>query len=421
MVQAPFDALRWVLARVGVNGYWPLVLFFIGSGALLFLLGTFEWLRARARKEGVATGWVYRISRHPQYLGWIIWSYGVYLLLLRGLYPKRSWGIGASLPWLLSTMVIIGVALVEELRMRRQQGAAYDDYRSSAPFLFPVPAAVGRILAAPFRWISGKDGPERVREVVTVLALYTVVLVGASWLTYGDGTDRIARLIRGDEYSLATMDGLARAIRTGDDRRARIRLADRLAWHGAAAVPHFVDLLGDDRDVVRQLAAVRLAELPASPAALAALTDALDDPVGDVRWKAAGALGTHPCPEAVPGLVRLLEDPEGYIRDAALQALAVLGMDSVVVTTVDRLLDGDDRWGRVVAIGTLGRLGSEAGLPMAIRALDDEYVQARREAAVTLLRIGSPRAIPALEQAARDEDWETRVYAAEAIKRLGAG
>lgn len=400
-----------------MNGYWPLVLFFIGAGALLFLLGTFEWLRARSRKEGVAVSWVYRISRHPQYLGWIVWSYGVYLLLLRAPYPKRSWGIGASLPWLLSTMVIIGVALVEELRMREREGERYDAYRRSAPFLFPLPAVVERAFAAPFRWLFGKPRTERTREVVAVVALYTAALMGVSWLMYGGGLERTVAAVRGSDYALSTMDGLAAAIRAEPDWRRQDRLAERLRTHGEASVDHFIAMLGDEDDAIRELAAVQLAYLPA-PQAAGALVAVLDDPFPDVRWHAVEALAANPCAEVVAPLARRLDDPESHIRTATLHALAAHGAEAAVVQAAQRILATEERWPRVQALQALGTLGTEAGVAPAVAALEDPYPWARREAAVTLLRIGSPQAIPALERAARDEDWETRVYAAEAVRRI---
>ena len=129
VIRAPYDLLRWGFAQLGMSGFWIIVYFFIGSGLLIFFLGTLAWLQARAQKENVARSWVYRISRHPQYLGWIIWTYGLYCLILAAQYPRRSWGISASLPWLLSTMVIIGVAMIEELNMRKRHGEEYEAYR----------------------------------------------------------------------------------------------------------------------------------------------------------------------------------------------------------------------------------------------------------------------------------------------------
>ena len=124
-------------------------------------MGSLAWLRARSSGEYVAKSWVYRISRHPQYLGWIIWTYGLYVLILSGQYPRRSWGISASLPWLLSTLVIIGVAMIEELNMRRQHGDEYESYRRTAPFLFPLPHFVERAFASPFRILFVLRDPNR--------------------------------------------------------------------------------------------------------------------------------------------------------------------------------------------------------------------------------------------------------------------
>lgn len=88
MVRAPYDLLMWLFRRVGISGYWPIVYLFLGSGLLLFSLGTLALLSARVREKDVADFWMQRVSRHSQYLGWILWSYGVYLLFLRGMYPQ---------------------------------------------------------------------------------------------------------------------------------------------------------------------------------------------------------------------------------------------------------------------------------------------------------------------------------------------
>jgi hypothetical protein len=47
---------------------------FIALGLLIFILGVLAWFYARLEKKGTADFWIYRFSRHPQYLGWIVWS-----------------------------------------------------------------------------------------------------------------------------------------------------------------------------------------------------------------------------------------------------------------------------------------------------------------------------------------------------------
>jgi len=415
VIRAPYDLLMWLFRQIGVGGYWPIVYFFLGSGLLLFFLGTFAWLSARARKQDVADFWVYRISRHPQYLGWILWSYGVYLLLLRGMYPRRSWGIDASLPWLLSTLVIIGVAMLEELSMRRRYGEAYETYRRSAPFLFPVPRFVERLFALPTRLFFKKDEPSRKREVAVVLALYAVLLIGASAFFYGGGASRTAGILSPSRRA-AQMEELATRLVEMPNGRAQFFVARELAAFGDPAVDYFVPLLRHEDPGLRELAAEMLIRVPAERA-VPALTAALEDSVADVRGDAVNALASTGSAECVEPLLRMLDDPEPWIQRAAVRALAQLGAEEIL----ERAEEGarhPEMWVRASTIESLGILGSEKGLPLVVEGLSDEAPHVRRSAVVALLKIGSPAAREALMRATRDEDWEVRLYAEEALKQL---
>ena len=158
---------------------------FVGVGLFLFCLAVVAWFRARSLRQGTAGSWVYRISRHPQYLGWIIWSYGMFVYFIHhheGAHFQIGWGIPDSLPWLVSTMVIIGVALVEEITMRRERGEEYEAYAARTPFMFPLPAFVSNAVAFPMRLVLRKKRPERGIEVAVVVLLYLALLMLASWL-----------------------------------------------------------------------------------------------------------------------------------------------------------------------------------------------------------------------------------------------
>jgi len=417
IIRAPYDLLRWLIGLVGLSGYWPIVYFFIGGGLLLFFLGTFAWLSARARQQSVADFWVYRISRHPQYLGWILWSYGIYLLLLRGLYPKRSWGIDASLPWLLSTLVIIGVAMLEELNMRRRHGEAYETYRRSAPFLFPVPAFVEEIFALPLRVLFKKSRYERKREVATVLSLYAVLLMGASALFYGGGWKSTTVLVR-PSANVAEMEELAARLVAGPNRRSHGRCGDceRLAAYGEPAVDYFIRLLENEQAEVRILAAEYLGKIPVERSVPALLT-ALDDSVAEVRVNALDALVACGSRDAIEPMLRLLDDADAWVRRTAVRSLAQLGAEEIV-ERADEGMNDPDAQVRHATVESLGILGSKKALPLLTERLNDESAWVRRTAVVALLKIGSPQAREALLRASRDEDWEVRLYAAEALKRL---
>lgn len=417
VIDAPKNLLRWLLELVGVPSYWPVTLFFIGSGILVFLLGTYAWLAARAQGKGVADRLVYRLSRHPQYLGWILWTYGAYLLLQRGLYPKRSWGIGSSLPWLISTMVIIGVAMMEELNMRNRHGDTYESYRRSAPFLFPLPRVVERTVGAPFRIMFGKEQPTRRREVVAIVGFYSALLIAVSALIHGGGLRGTLQRLSSPEAQAERAELLAQEIREEPNWRRQYRLAEQMVSLGDASVDPLLGYLGGDHQGLRVLAAETLANIP-SERAVPALCDALSDPDENLRWRASEALGSIGSSEAVPHLVPLLSDSVDFVRGTALQQLATLGATEVLAWAPTFLNDQDNRR-RVAAINALGTLGSPDGLPMLEPCLADESDWVRQEAVVALLRIGSPQAVDMLTELLAGEDaYEVRIYAEEAVKRL---
>jgi protein-S-isoprenylcysteine O-methyltransferase Ste14 len=416
VINAPNDALRWLLGLAGIRSVWPVTLFFIGSGILIFLLGVYAWLIARAHGSAVARFSVYRLSRHPQYLGWILWTYGAYLLLQQMHYPRRSWGIGASLPWLISTMVIVCVALLEELGMRKRHGEAYDAYRGSAPFLFPLPHAVERLLGAPFRLLFAKDRPDRNGEVVAVVGVYTVALMALSAFLYAGGVSGTIARFGPAEVRTARMNDLVRAISRTHEYRQQYRLMTQLVSYGQAAVEPILGLLEGNNPGLRVLAAEGLQQLR-SERAVPALSSAVSNSDENLRYRAAEALGAVRTKAALPALLPLLDDPVIHIRVRALNHLSALGASEVLARAPVFLADSRE-WVRVGGVVALGTLGEEEGVALLTRGLTDPSPQVRREAAVALARIGSPSGRGALERALGDDDWEVRVYAAEALKRL---
>jgi protein-S-isoprenylcysteine O-methyltransferase Ste14 len=417
IIRAPFDLAVWASRQVGVNAYWPLVYACIGGGLLIFLLGTFAWLRAKAGSENVARSWVYRISRHPQYLGWTLWTYGMFLLLMQGRYPKRTWGIDASLSWLLATMVIIGVAMIEELNMRQRFGEAYDAYRRKTPFLFPLPGFVSRLFSLPTRLLFKKEHPQKRHEVVVVLLLYAALSIGASAFFYGPGLDATVLLFSGTGEQRASMEALAVRIKETKNRRERYFLATRLATYGTPSLEFFLPMLKDNDAAVRIAAAEQMRKVPSSEA-IPALIDALGDSLADVRGFALRALGTLKSPDAVAPMKNLVHDPVRWVRTEALRSLAEMGVTEAAQHAVEGL-NHPDVWYRIDCIHVLGILRNPGTAPALESQLCDDNVRVRRAAVVALARIGSPASKGALKQAELDDDWEVQVYAGEALKRLG--
>jgi protein-S-isoprenylcysteine O-methyltransferase Ste14 len=174
----PYMILVYPFSMLGIDIRIDLAGLLISLGLLIFILGVVAWFYARFLHKGTADFWIYRFTRHPQYLGWIVWSYG---LMLRA---SLSHGIalqegnpGASFPWVVSTLIIICIALSEEVRMGREHGSEYERYRTSAAFMLPLPGLFSQLLAMPFKLILRKDRPEKGWDLLWAFVIYLGVVM----------------------------------------------------------------------------------------------------------------------------------------------------------------------------------------------------------------------------------------------------
>jgi len=170
---------------VVIGVFLPLLLVVLGF--LLFLLSIQNWLRAKLQGKGIVDSWVYRFSRHPQYLGWLVWSYGLMLLLSNVPTVRGGENPGASLPWVITSLIIICVALAEEIQMERALGAGYDSYRRSTPFMFPIPKSIAALIKAPLRLSIKKARPENRKELLVTFVVYlaVIILLSLPFLLFG--------------------------------------------------------------------------------------------------------------------------------------------------------------------------------------------------------------------------------------------
>jgi protein-S-isoprenylcysteine O-methyltransferase Ste14 len=67
-------------------------------GLFIFFLRAAAWLYGRFKGVGLVTFWIYRYSRHPQYLGFLLWSYGLLMFTSILGSPMGGLGAGYSLP-----------------------------------------------------------------------------------------------------------------------------------------------------------------------------------------------------------------------------------------------------------------------------------------------------------------------------------
>jgi protein-S-isoprenylcysteine O-methyltransferase Ste14 len=174
----PYMILVYPFSIAGVDLRQTVASLSINLGLMIFILGVLAWFYARFQRKDTADFWIYRFSRHPQYLGWIVWSYGLMLKasLSHGIYIQRT-NPGASLPWAISTLIIVCVALSEEMRMGHEHGEEYAQYRASAPFMIPLPRLVSRVIAAPLRVILKKDRPHTGWDLFWTFAIYLAAIM----------------------------------------------------------------------------------------------------------------------------------------------------------------------------------------------------------------------------------------------------
>ena len=173
----PYMILVYPFSLAGVDVRSSLALVAVGLGLFIFITGTVTWFYGKVQKRETVGFWIYRYSRHPQYLGFIIWSYGVMLIAALQPVPMGGENPGASLPWLLSSLIIICIALAEEISMSNRDSEGYSKYKASAPFMFPIPKFISSVITAPIKILIKKNQPETGKELIATFAVYSVILI----------------------------------------------------------------------------------------------------------------------------------------------------------------------------------------------------------------------------------------------------
>ena len=167
--------LPFALLRMNIGDLIPLA--FMALGILVFLIGVMTWLSGKSKGLEIVDFGLYKFSRHPQYFGYLLWSYGLLLSATLAGAPRGGIVSTPSLPWLISALIIIGVALQEENKMLKNQGADYVRYRHTTSFMLPLPKQLSNSIVAPIRVLLKKRWPESRKEVVFILIVYGCLLV----------------------------------------------------------------------------------------------------------------------------------------------------------------------------------------------------------------------------------------------------
>ena len=192
---------------------------------------------------------------------------------------------------------------------------------------------------------------------------------------------------------------------------------------GPGVIRRLLDILIDPDSfaTLKGLAAVKLGQL--GPTAEPLLLDLLAHPDRDIRTKAAGALGqgAFDRTQAIPNLVRLLDDDEESVRLSLAETLG-----RIVSQALPYLEEAvQTRTGRAVCYAADVLLTGRPDYQPAIRALvahlDNHDSEVRRCAASFLEHAGphGGAAVPRLVEALGDDDLKVRSFAAWSLGVIG--
>jgi HEAT repeat protein len=210
-------------------------------------------------------------------------------------------------------------------------------------------------------------------------------------------------------------------LKSSDEEERRDALLKLVALDTPAAMPALTAALNDPSEKVRAVAATGLAAI-GDPSSIQALVDRLvkEKKSPFLRKTIAYALGGFRNHQATPALVALLKDKEVEVRGAAAVAMGEFA-DAATVEPLTRALKDKSDFVRARAAAAIGvnRSAAAAAVPELVRLLNsDKDQEVRRQSATALGLIASPSALPALERASLDEDPYLAQSARDAIKLI---
>ena len=194
--------------------------------------------------------------------------------------------------------------------------------------------------------------------------------------------------------AILALDPLVERLRAEEKPWIRKRLAETLGALDGASVYALKDMLGEDDEDIRALAAYALVRMDkdASRPAITVAVKALDSPSHRVQALAAAFLTRHgeELEKGVPLLMRALGSSD---RDLRRIAYAQIGLGGVHATSA---------------------------IPSLIQGFSDPDPAVRYGAALSVISLGNT-AMPPLVKAAKSEDPHIRFWAAVSLGHLGGG
>ncbi|MEQ9548065.1 MAG: HEAT repeat domain-containing protein [Coleofasciculus sp. G3-WIS-01] len=122
---------------------------------------------------------------------------------------------------------------------------------------------------------------------------------------------------------------------------------------------------------------------------------------------------------AIPGLLKLVEDSDYFVRESAVYALGDIGSQRAIHGLLKLVKDSDYFVPRI-AVYALGKIGSQRAIPALLKFVEHSDYSVRISAADSLGKIGSERAISGLLKLVEDSDSDVCWRAADALGDIGS-
>lgn len=197
--------------------------------------------------------------------------------------------------------------------------------------------------------------------------------------------------------------------------RGNVTRRAREAFESLGIVDHYLQQLRSQRWWRRADAAERLG-LTGSEKATPRLIESMNDPMPEVRIRAAQALANIGTAQSLRPLVMALRDAGRWSAIRVAGMLIDAGDDAV-----DVLLEEFDRLpvhAKISAIDIFGRIKSLRATNLLRGLLNDPHPDLRARAGYALGMIGDPTAAPLLAAGLKDKEWAVRAMSAKALGRL---
>ncbi|MDI9436034.1 MAG: HEAT repeat domain-containing protein [Euryarchaeota archaeon] len=202
----------------------------------------------------------------------------------------------------------------------------------------------------------------------------------------------------------------AKALGGSDDERAVLGLIDSLKYHEWFTNHKVINS-------VRVYSAESLGVI-GDPRAIMPLMESLEeDPIAEVREKAAWALGRFDTIESIDALTCALYDEEWMVRKSAANSLGTLqAIDKIPY--LYELFDDENELVRNEALIALGKMGESKAIEILLNYLSDQDRDVNLRSLAAFEEIGTP-AVEPLKKALKSGDWQVRLRAVEALEQIG--